>query len=649
MCGIAGFWRPTGLGQNAKPELQKMTDAIIRRGPDAAGHWVDEINGVALGHRRLSILDLSSAGAQPMQSENGRYVMTYNGEIYNFVELRQQVEKTGTAPDWRGHSDTEILLAAISLWGLEETLRLANGMFALALWDRQDKVLHLARDRMGEKPLYFGWMGTGGDRMLLFASDLAAIQSHAAFKGTVNTDAVALLARYLHIPEPHCIFTEVQKLMPGTIRHFAIDGSDKTTVYWNTLKEYHEAATLRRFEGSREDAVDELDRLLGAAVARQAVADVPLGTFLSGGIDSSLVTALLQRQHGTPVKSFSIGFSVAAYDESQHARAVAEHLRTDHHELIVTPAQAMAVIPELPSFYSEPLADSSQIPTYLVSRMAREQVIVALSGDAGDEMFGGYNRHVHAVTSWPKLERIPRPLRRVAASVMQGVKPSSWDRLVGPLLAKRAVAVGDKLHKAAASLGAASGDDLYHGLISINPSADALVRTQSSTRGFEGRSLEEISSLPLADRMMALDAVHYLSGDILAKVDRAAMANSLETRVPMLDVDVMRFAWSLPVDTKIVDGKGKWPLRQLLARYVPSHLFDRPKQGFGIPIDHWLRSDLRDWAEDLLHDRRFPLDDYFKRANVDALWQAHLSSARNNQHALWPVLMFQAWRRQQQQ
>ena len=647
MCGIAGFWRIAGLDGSAELQIHNMTQSIAKRGPDATGHWIDQDAGIALGHRRLSILDLSPAGAQPMISANGRFVIIFNGEIYNFGDLRKALEDEGDAPVWKGHSDTEILLAGISAWGLEKTLTLANGMFAIALWDRQNRSLQLARDRMGEKPLYFGWMGGGSTRTLLFGSDLAALKSHAGFRGTINPDAIALVARYLHIPEPHSIYNEITKLMPGTIGQFDSDGEQSTVVYWDTLAEYYSAATERPFQGDSHDAIMQLETVLSAAVARQTIADVPLGTFLSGGIDSTLITALLQSQHGTPVKSFSIGYSESAYDESPHARAVAKHLQTDHHQLIVTPSDAMDVIPNLASIYTEPFADSSQIPTHLVSRMAREKVTVALSGDAGDEIFGGYNRHVYAANSWPNLERVPRSIRAAAGRVMHGVRPATWDKLLGPLLAHRAVAVGDKLHKAGSALKAVDGDALYHSLISINPNVDQLVSNKSATLGFEARSVEAIALLPLPDRMMALDSVHYLPGDVLTKVDRAAMAVSLETRVPMLDLDVMRFAWSLPINFKIVGGKGKWPLRTLLAKYVPPSLFERPKQGFGIPIGDWLRTDLRDWAESLLNDKSHPLDDYFNCAVVKSLWHSHLSKARNNEHALWPILMVQAWRKEQ--
>ncbi len=644
MCGIAGYWRPSGLDEGAAEQLIAMTDVIARRGPDAEGHWLDAEHGVAMGHRRLAIIDLSPTGQQPMESADGRYVIVFNGEVYNFQDLRARLDTTGTRHTWRGHSDTEVLLAALSVWGLERMLKAINGMFAFALWDRKLGHLTLARDRMGEKPLYYCWAGSGDDRSLLFGSELSALRTHRLFQGDINPEAVALLMRYLHIPEPHSIYRNVAKLMPGTAITFAADGAATTHVYWDTLSEYAKAATTGRFTGDGTAAIDALEAALGAAVARQSIADVPLGTFLSGGVDSSAITALMQAGSSRPVKSFSIGFTEAAYDESPHARAVAEHLGTDHHELIVSPEAAQAVIPNLPSIYSEPFADSSQIPTFLVAQMAREKVTVALSGDAGDELFAGYNRHVHGHLSWPKLSRLPGPLRQLAAQVMTGVSPATWDATLGRFLASKVTTLGDKLHKSAGVLSARDGNALYAALISINQQPDQLLRQAGTSDGFEGRNLAVVAGLPLVDRMMAKDAVHYLPGDILTKVDRAAMAVSLETRVPMLDVDVMRLAWSLPAELKLQNGVNKWPLRQLLYRHVPKALIERPKQGFGVPIDRWLRGPLRDWAESLLSDTCYPLDEYFHRENVIAMWNQHLSGRKNFQHQIWPILMFQGWR-----
>jgi asparagine synthase (glutamine-hydrolysing) len=644
MCGIAGFWRPGGLGLSSRATMTGMTDAILHRGPDDGGQWLDEGSGIALGQRRLAIIDLSIQGHQPMESADRRYVLVFNGEIYNFQDLRVRLDAEGKGGPWRGHSDTEVLLAAIVAWGVDPALRAVSGMFALALWDRHTRRLILARDRMGEKPLYCGWQGRGPDRTLLFGSDLAALRAHPTFNAEVDPDAVALLTRYLQVPEPRSIYRGIEKIMPGAWVEFAPDGSSEMHIYWDTLKAYAEAAGSGRFGGSPEEAVDAVERALGMAVERQSVADVPLGAFLSGGIDSSTIVALMQARSGRRVKTFSIGFTVDDYNEAPFAKRVAEHLGTEHEELIVGPEEALGVIPHLASIYTEPFADSSQIPTILVSRMARRHVTVALSGDAGDELFAGYNRYLHGHRTWPRIASIPRPLRRAAAGALQSFSPAILDRLVGGLTGGRMKGGGEKLHKAAGVLGAESLDELYHHLISINGRSDALMSRRSSTDGFEKRSLDALISLDPVDRMMALDAVHYLPGDILAKVDRAAMSTSLEARVPMLDPEVMRLAWSLPINYKIRDGQTKWPLRQILYRHVPRELVDRPKAGFGIPIGDWLRGPLRDWASALLEDPGTPLSDYYDVAAVRSLWAAHMSGQRNNQHRLWPVLMFQAWR-----
>ena len=646
MCGIAGFWRPAGLEPSAAATATLMTDAIETRGPDDSGLWLDASAGIALGQRRLAIIDLSIEGHQPMRSADGRYVIVFNGEIYNYPDLRRRLDSENGVLQWRGHSDTEVLLAAISKWGVEASLQAANGMFAFALWDREQRKLILARDRMGEKPLYYGWQGRGSKRTLLFGSDLASLRLHPTFDADVDEDAVGLLTRYLYVPEPRSIYSGIEKLMPGSWTEVSPDGTIRTSVYWDTLAEYARASGAGRFAGTLEDAVDAVEAALGRAVDRQSVADVPLGAFLSGGIDSSAVVALMQARSTRRVKTFSIGFTVDAYNEAPHAKRVAEHLGTEHEELIVGPEDAMGVIPQLASIYSEPFADSSQIPTILVSRMARRHVTVALSGDAGDELFAGYNRHLHGYRSWPRIERIPRPLRKMGAAAAHAVSPNILDRFTGLLSGGRLKSGGEKLHKAASVIGSESIDQLYHELISINGRQGSLLRKPSIIDGFDRRSLAELSSLGPVDRMMALDAVHYLPGDILAKVDRAAMSTSLETRVPMLDLDLMQLAWSLPVEYKIRDGQTKWPLRQVLYRHVPRELIDRPKAGFGIPISDWLRGPLRDWAEALMNDAATPLSDYFDAKAVHALWQAHVAGHRNHQHRLWPVLMFQAWRQE---
>lgn len=649
MCGIAGFFRPHGLGPGDDAILRGMTDAIARRGPDGDGHWTDGEAGIALGHRRLAIIDLTDAGRQPMASADGRFVLTYNGEIYNFEAMRRELEDAAKAPNWRGHSDTEVLVAAFDAWGIEATLRRAVGMFAIALWDRQSRTLTLARDRLGEKPLYWGWQGSGAARTLLFGSELAALRVHPAFEAEIDPAAVELLLRFLYVPEPYSVYRGIGKLMPGCFTTIHADAREpESGVYWDAL-EVAARARSERFSGSPGEAIDCLETTLGDAVERQMVSDVPLGAFLSGGIDSSAITALMQERSVSPVKTFTIGFAEKAFDESEHARAVAAHLGTDHCELLVTQQDARNVIPDLPSIYSEPFADSSQIPTFLVSRLAREQVTVALSGDGGDEVFGGYNRHVYAHQHWPRIARVPRPLRSVASRMMLAVSPGAWDRAVGPVLQHRARQVGDKVHKSAEALASPSVDALYRHLIAINPRSRQLMLSADEHPPFVGRRLELASGFGSAERMMALDTVHYLPGDVLVKVDRAAMAVSLETRVPLLDPDVVRFAWSLPIEYKIRGGASKWPLRQLLHRYVPRELVERPKMGFALPIDDWLRGELRDWAESLLERKSVSANGLFDPDQVCALWGEHLSGARNHGHRLWPLLMVQAWLASEQQ
>jgi len=643
VCGIAGFIAPGALEETAEAVVRGMTQAIARRGPDDCGHWVDHAAGVALGFRRLSIIDLTAAGHQPMASHDGRFVIVFNGEIYNFADIRAELERSGNAPSWTGRSDTEVLLAAVVAWGLEAALRRARGMFALALWDRRDRTLTLARDRMGEKPLYYGWQGGGSARRLLFGSEIAALRKHPAFAPRIDAQAIGLLVRTLYIPEPYSAYLGVQKLMPGTF--ITIDprsGRSETTTYWDSLAVAAKAGS-DRFRGTPKDAVDELAVILGDAVERAMVSDVPLGAFLSGGLDSSTVVALMQERSSRPVQTFTIGFDEKSYDEAGYARAVAAHLGTDHTEMILAPAEAQAVILALPDIYSEPFADSSQIPTFIVSRLARRSVTVSLSGDGGDELFGGYNRHLYSHRYWGLFSRIPGFVRDGLPSVMTSLSPDTWDRMIGRVLGKFAVNPGDKIHRAANVIASRSFDELYDKLISINPRAQALVNQPIVADGFAGRDLSRIADLGPTERMMVLDAIGYLPGDILTKVDRAAMANSLETRVPMLDPEVMEFAWRLPIDMKIRGGATKWPLRELLHRHVPRSLVTRPKMGFGIPIGAWLRGPLRDWGEAMLDERSLSTNELFNPKEVRRLWDVHQSGWRNYQHQLWPILMVQAW------
>lgn len=650
MCGISGFFQGPSTGASLISSITHMNDSIIHRGPDDSGAWLDESLGLALGHRRLSILDLSPAGHQPMPSACERYVIAFNGEIYNHLELRSGLAAEGKAPAWRGHADTETLLAGFAAWGIERTLQAAVGMFAIALWDRQTRQLTLARDRMGEKPLYYGWQGN----TLLFGSELKALKAHPDFRGEVNRDALTLLLRHNCIPAPYSIYQGIAKLMPGhylniPLHDHAAARAAQPQAYWR-LNEAVERGLANPFVGSASEAVDLLQDRLSSSIAEQMLADVPLGAFLSGGVDSSAIVALMQAQSRQPVRTFTIGFDEGGYDEAVHAKAVARHLGTEHTELYVRPEDALAVIPRLPSMYCEPFSDSSQIPTFLVSQMARQHVTVALSGDGGDELFGGYNRYLSARKVWGQMQRLPGFARHAAAGLLHALPPATWDRLFDlakPLLPKRLhlATPGDKAQKLADVLALADGHAFFHQLTSHwkDPASIVIGAREPQTLLTNSSAWPQTNSFE--HWMMAMDAQTYMTDDILVKVDRSAMASSLETRVPMLDHRVVELAWRMPLDLKIRDGQGKWLLRQVLYRHVPKEFIERPKQGFGIPLDSWLRGPLRDWAEDLLDEGRLRQEGYFHPEPIRAIWAEHLSGRRNHQHHLWDVLMFQAWLR----
>lgn len=650
MCGFTGFLGGTAshgaVGEEAL--LRRMADAIARRGPDDSGYWCDVSQRVGLGHRRLAIVDLTTAGHQPMLSADGRYVVVFNGEIYNHMELRQELGQNGASPAWRGHSDTETLLAGFGAWGIEGTLKRLNGMFALALWDRQTQTLTLARDRLGEKPLYYGWQGQGAARAFLFGSELKALRAHPAFCSEIDRGALSLMLRHNSIPTPYSIYQGISKLLPGSFLSVSLAQPEpRLSTYWSAAQ-VAVAGAGSRFTGTSAQAVDALEALLKDAVGKQMMADVPLGAFLSGGVDSSTVVALMQSQSARAVKTFTIGFDEAGYNEAEHAKAVAAHLGTDHAELYVTPEQAMAVIPLLPSLYDEPFSDSSQIPAFLVSQLARQQVTVSLSGDAGDELFCGYNRYQVTARIWRKLAAVPLPLRKAAAAGLTQVSPAAWTRFAGAIdgvLPKslKFSNAGEKIHKGAGVLASQSVDDLYLGLVSHwDDPASVVIGGREPPTLLTGHA-PALPGLDEVERMMALDMLTYLPDDILTKVDRASMGVSLESRVPFLDHRVVEFAWRLPQDLKLRDGQTKWALRQVLYRHVPRTLIERPKMGFGVPIDSWLRGPLRPWAEALLDESRLQREGYFHPAPIRLKWAQHLSGQRNWQHQLWDVLMFQAW------
>lgn len=640
MCGFSGFLDRAGFA-NGEALLRRMADTIVHRGPDSDGYWVDGDAGIALAHRRLAIIDLSPAGHQPMLSADGRYVLSYNGETYNHLDMRRELEAAG-AITWRGHSDTETLLAGFSVWGVLGTLQRANGMFAFALWDRAERKLYLARDRMGEKPLYYGMQGSA----LLFGSELKALRQHPAWRGGVNRDALALFLRHNYVPGPYSIYDGVMKLPPA---HYVEVGPDdrapgEPVAYWDIAQKARDGRE-NPFAGSAEASVDALGELLGDAVKIRMAADVPLGAFLSGGYDSSTIVALMQAQSPRPVKTFSIGFSEAEYDEAHHAKRVAAHLGTDHTELYVTPEDALNQIPILPHHWDEPFADSSQIPTLLVSRLARTEVTVSLSGDGGDELLCGYNRYAQGYEIWRRLGKLPRGMRKAAAGALRLMPARAMDTLMKAAPEKlRKLAVGDRLLKLADVLDVDQADDFYRSLISHAKHPERLVPgAREPATLLTATDPDWPADGDFRDRMMYLDMRTYLPDDILVKVDRASMAVSLESRVPLLDHRVVEFALALPLEHKLRNGESKWPLRQLLYRHVPRDMMERPKMGFGVPIDHWLQGPLRDWADDLLSEDRLKREGFFDVGEVRRLWTETRSGRRRWHYHVWDILMFQAW------
>ena len=647
MCGISGFYSESKSTFNNV--IEKMNFAITHRGPDSNGVWQDRNSGIILGHQRLSILDLSNAGQQPMQSNSGRFILTYNGEVYNHLEIRRELKKNNSNIKWRGKSDTETLLEAINFWGIEKTLQKIKGMFAFAIWDKVNRDLTLVRDRIGEKPLYFGWQGTGVNKVFLFGSELKVLKAHTQFTGEINRNAINLQLNYSCIPDPYSIYKNIYKLLPGHYLRLKENDLKRSLLpdpkaYWS-LEETAVYGNSNPLTLSETDIQKDLEKHLKSSVKQQMISDVPLGAFLSGGIDSSTVVALMQSQSNHPVKTFTIGFSEDDYNEAKYAKKIAKHLGTQHTELYVSSKTAMEVIPKLPIIYDEPFSDSSQIPTFLVSQLAKQHVKVALSGDGGDELFCGYNRYVMSKKFSTIFSLMPLNFRKILAYCIKSMSPNNWNKFakISPGL-NQYTNFGDKIYKVANVLGARSLSDMHHILCSkFQNSNEAVINSKQSSNKLLTNLKTELKGLNNQQQMMVLDFITYLPNDILVKVDRAVMSSSLETRTPFLDHKLIEYVWKIPHSLKYKNGIGKWILKEILNKYIPKNLTKRPKMGFEIPLDYWLRGPLKEWAENLINEKRLLQEGYFNPKLIRDKWTEHLSGKKNWQHDLWSILMFQAW------
>jgi asparagine synthase (glutamine-hydrolysing) len=623
--------------------IHEMTGSLIHRGPDSEGYWKDSSEGIVMGFRRLAILDTSSNGNQPMISNNGQFVIVFNGEIYNHLILRKEIERIKTNHQWLSGSDTETILCGFELWGIHETIQKCTGMFGFAVWCNKNKELVLGRDRLGEKPVYYGWQGESHDRVFLFGSELKAFQKHPSFQKEIDRDSVSSFLRYSYVPAPNSIYKNIFKLLPGhMLKVSQRNQKPEMTEYWSATPIAQQNHKLSF--ASDSEAIDSLDELLRSSVKQQMIADVPIGSFLSGGIDSSVTTSLMQEQSMEKIKTFTIGFDQKGFNEAEHAKAVAKHLNTDHAELYIDSQDLLNVIPRLSELYDEPFGDSSQIPTYLISKFAKQTVTVALSGDGGDELFCGYNRYKITDKYWKKLKIIPPFLRRILANSILKISPQQIDKMYS-LFSRNAqyANFSDKVLKGSNVIASQDIADLYVGLISACNDPNSLVIDGIESNKFLHSKLSTLRNLDDLSLMMLMDLLTYLPDDILTKVDRAAMGVSLETRVPMLNHQIVEFAMQLPQEYKLRDNQTKWLLREVLYRRVPKELIDRPKAGFAIPIGFWLRTSLKDWADDLLSESSIHEQGFFHAVKIRERWQQHLSGTHNWEHFLWNILMFQSW------
>jgi len=646
MCGISGYYSKSSLETNLA--IRRMNESIAHRGPDSTGVWSDKKYGITLGHQRLSVIDLNISGNQPMQSNSGNLILTYNGEIYNFLEIKKDLEQKNSQIKWRGRSDTEILLEALETWGIEKTLNRIDGMFAFGLWNRKNHSLTLARDRVGEKPLYFGWQGEGENKVFLFGSELKALRAHPDFNGQINRDAIALQLRYNCIPAPYTIYKNIYKLLPGHYLELnEIDLKKKilprSKVYWSLVENAVFGNKNQIKELNEIEIKKDLEKLLQLSVKKQMISDVPIGAFLSGGIDSSTIAAIMQSQSNIPIKTFTIGFNENDYSEAIHAKKIAKHLGTNHTELYVSSKKALEIIPNIPQIYDEPFSDSSQIPTFLISQLAKNHVKVALSGDGGDELFCGYNRHLMS-GKMSILALMPRFFKEFLSFGIKLLPPQGWNKISNFLPVLNSYNnIGDKIYKGAEALKSKSFYEMYYMLCSNwqNPCEVLINAKEPGT--LLTKFKPELKGLSNQQQMMALDSITYLPDDILVKVDRAAMATSLETRMPFLDHKLIEYVWRIPHSLKYRNSNGKWILKEILNNYIPKNLIDRPKMGFSIPLDKWLRGPLKDWAESLLNEKRLNQENFFNTKLVRDIWSDHLSGRNNRQSDIWAILMFQAW------